>query len=476
MLLEFIDHRKEVVTRRTQYELKIAAARAHILEWLKTALDHIDEVIKTIRASQTRDEARTNLMSKFDLSQLQADAILEMRLQKLAGLERQKVEDELKEKKILIADLEDILAKPDRIISIISDELDVVGESFWDERRTRVNAGKVGEFNAKDTIPNEDVVIVLTKNNYVKRLKSSAFRTQRRGGKWITTATKEDDEIYLVVPTTNHADLLFFTSQGRVFTLPAYEVPETTRIAKWQAIVNLLNLQKWEEISAILDITREENKYLFFVSRMWIVKKLELDQVRNIRANGLKVVWVKEGDELKWVKTTTGHDSIFIATREGKAIQFHEEDVRAMWRAAAGVKWIGLKKDDYVIEVAVVGDDNKFVFIVTQNGLGKISEIEEYRNQKRGWAGVKAMAVTAKTGKLVSAKILTEEDRKNSDILLISKAGQTIRLNLKWVRKTSRVTQWVILTKLKNTSDEIVRASIIRESEDEEMLDTLDAK
>jgi len=472
MLLEFIDHRKEVVTRRTQYELKIAAARAHILEGLKKALDNIEEVIKTIRASATRDEARENLISKFDLSKLQADAILEMRLQKLAGLERQKVEDELAEKLLLIADLEDILAKPERIITIIDWELDVINESFGDERRTAVNSGKVGEFNAKDTIPNEDVVIVLTKNNYVKRLKSSAFRTQRRGGKWITTATKEDDEIYLVVPTCNHADLLFFTSQGRVFTLPAYEIPETTRIAKGQAIVNLLNLQKGEEISAILDITREENKYLFFVSRMGIVKKLDMDGVRNIRANGLKVVGVKEGDELKWVKTTTGHDSIFIATREWKAIQFHEDDVRPMGRAAAGVKWIGLKKDDHVIEVAIVWDDNKFVFIVTKNGLWKISDIEEYRNQKRGGAWVKAMAVTPKTGKLVSAKILTEQDRKESDILLISKAGQTIRLNLKGVRKTSRVTQWVILTKLKDKNDEIVRASIIRESEDEEMLDT----
>lgn len=473
MLLEFIDHRKEVVTRRTQYELKIAQARAHILEGLKKALDHIDEVIKTIRASETRDDARENLITKFDLSKLQAEAILEMRLQKLAGLERKKIEDELAEKLLLITDLEDILATPARIISIIDGELDVINESFGDERRTQVNTGKVWEFNAKDTIPNEDIVIVLSKNNYIKRLKSTAFRTQRRGGKWITTATKEDDEIYLVVPTTNHADLLFFTSQWRVFSLPAYEIPETTRIAKGQAIVNLLNLQKGEEISAILDITREENKYLFFVSRMGIVKKLDMDLVRNIRANGLKVVWVKQWDELKWVKTTTGHDSIFIATREWKAIQFHEEDVRAMWRAAAGVKWIWLKKDDHVIEVAIVGDDNKFVFIVTKNGLWKISDIEEYRNQKRGGAGVKAMAVTAKTGKLVSAKILTEEDRKNSDILLISKAGQTIRLNLKGVRKTSRVTQWVILTKLKNKSDEIVRASIIRESEDEEMLDTL---
>ena len=471
MLLEFIDHRKEVVTRRTQYELKIAKARAHILEGLKKALDHIDEVIKVIRASETKDDAKINLIAKFDLSALQADAILEMRLQKLAGLERKKIEDELAEKLLLIADLEDILAKPERVISIIDGEIDVIAESFADERRTKVMPGKVWEFNAKDTIPNEDVVVVLTKNNYVKRLKSSAFRTQRRGGKGITTATKEDDEIYLVVPTTNHADLLFFTTKGRVFSLPAYEIPETTRIAKGQAIVNLLNLQKWEEIAAILDITREQKKYLFFVSRAWIVKKLDMDQVRNIRANGLKVVGVKDDDDLLWVKTTTGDDSIFIATREWKAIQFSESDVRPMGRAAAGVKWIGLKSNDRVIEVAVVGEENKFVFIVTQNGLGKITDIEEYRNQKRGWAGVKAMAVTPKTGKLVSAKILTEVDRRESDILLISKAGQTIRLNLKWVRKTSRVTQWVILTKLKDKSDEIVRASIIRESEDEEMLD-----
>ena len=470
MLGEFIDHRKEVVTRRTQYELKIAEARAHILEGLKKALDHIDEIIKTIRASETKEDAKANLISKWDFSGLQADAILEMRLQKLAGLERQKVEDELKEKHALIADLKDILAKSERVVAIIDGELDVIGESFGDKRRTLVHSGKVWEFNAKDTIPNEDIVVVLTKNNYVKRLKASSFRTQRRGGKGITTATKEDDEIYLVVPTTNHADLLFFTTKGRVFTLPAYEIPETTRIAKGQPIVNLLNLQKDEEIAAILDITREQNKYLFFVSRSGIVKKLDMEQVKNIRANGLKVVWVKEGDDLLWVKTTTGHDHIFIATREGKAIQFDENDVRPMGRAAAWVKWINLKKEDRVIEVAVVGDDNKFVFIVTQNGLGKITEIEEYRNQKRGWAWVKAMAVTPKTGKLVSAKILTELDRKESDILLISKSGQTIRLNLKWVRKTSRVTQWVILTKLKSKSDEIVRASIIRESEDEEVI------
>lgn len=456
MLLEFIGHRKEVVTRRTRYELKIAEARAHILEGLKKALDHIDEIIKTIRASETKEDAKENLIAKWDFSGIQADAILDMRLQKLAGLERQKVEDELAEKLALIADLKDILVKPERVIAIIDGEIDVILESYGDERRTKINPGKVGEFNAKDTIPNEEIVVVLTKNNYIKRLKSTAFRTQKRGGKGITTATKEDDEIFLVIPTMNHSDLLYFTTKGRVFTLPAYEIPETTRIAKGQPIINMLNLQKDESIAAILDITREKNKYLFFVSEGGVVKKLDMEDVKNIRANGLKVVGVRDGDNLSWVKTTSGHDNIFIATREGKAIQFHEDDVRAMGRAAAGVRGIHIKGEDRVIEVAIVGDDKQFVFIVTENGLGKITDIEEYRNQKRGGAGVKAMAVTAKTGKLVSAKILSAEEKEVCDVLLMSKAGQTVRISLKGIRTTSRVTQGVILTKLKDTEDEIV--------------------
>ncbi len=468
MLLAFIDHRKEVVERRTIYELKIAEARAHILEWLKKALDHIDEIIKTIKSSKTKDDARTNLMSEFAFTQIQADAILEMKLNKLAWLERQKIEDELNEKLLLIADLKDILAKPERIVSIIIDELDEIKEKFGDERRTQVNQGKVWEFNPKDTIPNEDVFVVLTKNSYIKRLKESAFRTQRRWGKWVTTWAKEDDEIKLIIPTKNHSDLLYFTTQGRVFSLPAYEIPETSRTAKWQPIVNLLNLQKWEEIAAILDISKEKNKYLFFVSKLWTVKKLAMDDVKNIRSNGLKVVWVKDWDELMWVKTTTWDDNIFIATKAWKAIQFDENDVRPMGRAAAWVRWIRLKDDDVVIEVAIATPENEFLFIVTEKWMWKITAIEEYRNQNRWGSWVKAMAVTEKTGHLVSAKMLSDEDRKNSQVILISKAGQTIRLPLKWIRKTSRVTQWVILTKLKNASDEIVRASIVRESEDEE--------
>ena len=407
-------------------------------------------------------------MSKFDFSQIQAEAILEMKLNKLAGLERQKIEDELKEKHILIDDLKDILAKPERVNTIIDEELDYIKDTFWDERRTEVHSGKIGEFNAKDTIPNEDIMVVLSKNNYIKRLKASSFRTQRRWGKGVTTWAKEDDEIQLIVPTQNHNDLLYFTSKWRVFTLPAYEIPETSRIAKWQPIVNLINLQKDEEISAILDITREQNKYLFFVSRKWIVKKLDMESVKNIRANGLKVVGVKDDDDLMWVKTTQGEDHIFLATKEWKAIQFNETDVRPMGRGAAWVKWISLKWEDRVIEVAIVWEDNEFVFIVTEKWMWKITSIDEYRNQKRWGSWVKAMAVTPKTGKLVSAKMLSATDRKELDVILISKAGQTIRLPLKGIRKTSRVTQWVILTKLKNASDKVVRASTVREGDEEE--------
>ncbi len=468
-LEEFIGHRKEVVTRRTQYELKIAEARAHILEWLKKALDHIDAIIKLIKASSNRDEAKVNLMNDFSLSQIQAEAILEMKLNKLAGLERQKIEDELKDKHILIEDLNDILVKPERINLIIHEELDEVENNFGDERKTQVNSWKVGEFNAKDTIPNEEVIITLSKNSYIKRLKANSFRTQRRGGKWVATSTREDDEIRLIVPTKNHDDLLFFTTQGRVFQLPAYEIPETTRIAKGQPIINLLGLQKNEEISAILDISAAENKYLFFVTKNGIVKKLEMDAVKNIRSNGLKVVGVKDWDELTWVKTTSGDDHIFIATREWKAIQFEEGDVRPMGRAAAGVKGINLKSEDSVIEVAIVWEDREFVFIVTENGMWKLTWIDEYRNQKRWGAWVKAMAMTAKTGKLISATMLSSEDRKTTEVILISKAGQTIRIGLKDIRKTSRVTQWVILTKLKKSGDKVVRASLVKESEEEEL-------
>lgn len=463
-LLAFINHRKEVVERRTKYELRIAEARAHILEWLKIALDNIDEIIKVIRAAY--DDAEKQLMVRFDLSKLQAEAIVEMKLRRLQWLEKEKIENELAEKLALIDDLNDILIRPERIVDIIREELTEIREKFWDERKTQINAWKIWEFNPKDTIPNEEVFVVLSKNNYVKRLKSDSFRTQRRWWKWVSTWSREDDEIKLLLSTSNHNDILYFTSKWRVFKLPAYEIPEMTRTAKGQPIINFLWLQKDEEISSIMDISREKNKYLFFVTKKWTVKKLELDQVKNIRANWLKVLTVKEWDELSWVKTTTWEDSIFIATREWKAIQFKEDDVRPMWRAASWVRWIKLKETDSVIEVAIVFENQDFVFIVTENGMWKLTSIEEYRNQKRWWSWVKAMAVTPKTGKLISAIMLSEEDRKTSEIILISKSWQTIRMSFKWIRKTSRVTQWVILTKLKKWSDKVVRTSVVKEWEE----------
>ncbi|MBB1565113.1 hypothetical protein HG430_003670 [Candidatus Gracilibacteria bacterium] len=361
--------------------------------------------------------------------------------------------------------MKDILAKPERIISIISTELQEVREIFGDDRRTKVNPGKIGEFNPKDTIPNEDIFIVYSKNSYIKRIKSDSFRTQKRGGKGVTTGAKEDDEIKLIIPTRNHNDLLYFTTKGRVFTLPAYEVPETARTAKGQPVINLIGLQKDEEVAAIMDITEEKGKYLFFVTNLGTVKKLEISELRNIRSNGLKVLGVKENDELTWVKSTSGEDNIFIATKNGKAIRFDENDVRPMGRTAFGVRGIKLKEGDNVIEVAVMTENDKYILTITENGYGKLSEVEEYKDQNRGGSGSKAMAITAKTGKMVGAMVLSDESRKNSDIILISKLGQTIRINLKGIRNTAKVTQGVILTKLKEDADMIVGASIVKEGD-----------
>lgn len=468
ILLEFIAHRKDVITNRTIYELKIAKARAHLLEWLKIALDNIDEVIKVIRAAY--DDAEIQLMNRFNLSQIQAEAIVEMKLRRLQWLEKEKIEAELAEKLLLIADLEDILVKPERVIEIIKTETNQILETFDDKRRTQVNNSKLWEFNPKDTIANEDVVITISKNSYIKRILSSSFRTQRRWWVWVTTATKDEDEIKLILSTKNHNDLLFFTSRWRVFSLPAYEIPEANRTAKWQPIINLLSLDKNEEISSVLDITQEKNKYLFFVTSKWTVKKLLMEEVKKIRSSWLIVLKIKEDDNLAWVKTTSGDDHIFIATKDWKAIQFGEDDVRPMWRAASWVRWIKLKEDDEVVEVTIVWETDKYVFVVTQNGMWKISDIEEYRDQNRWGSWVKAMAVTPKTWKLVWAMTLNDEDRLNNDVLLISKSGQTIRLPLKWIRTTSRVTQWVILTKIRGEDDVIVRASMMSASEEADVV------
>lgn len=467
ILEEFITHRKEVITRRTQYELRIAEERAHILEGLKIALDHIDEVIETIKKSKDRQDASEKLQTRFKLSEKQAVAILEMQLQRLSGLERKKIEDELAEKLLLIADLKDILAKPERVNTIISDELKEVGDKYGDTRRTDIHSAPLGQFSAIDTIPNEEVIITLSKQGYVKRLKAAAYRTQRRGGVGVTTATKEEDEIQILIPSNNHDNLWFFTSNGRVFQLPTYEIPEFSRTAKGSPIVNFINLQPNESISTILNANEATTPFLFFATKKGTVKRINRSEITNIRASGLIVIKVDADDALGWVQATSGSDMMLLVSHKGQAIQFPETDVRAMGRAAMGVRGIRLKGDDALVTASVVNKDMKYVFTASEKGLGKLSDIEDYRSQGRGGSGVKVGAITPKTGNIVSATMLSEDEKKHADFVLVTKSGMTVRSPLKDVRLTGRVAQGVILTKLKD-SDSVISMSIVREREEEE--------
>lgn len=469
MLMEFIAHRDEVIVRRTRYDLAIAEARAHILEGLKIALDNIDAVIKTIKESKTREDAHSSLMQKFALSEKQATAILEMQLQRLAWLERKKIEDELAEKIALIADLKDILSKPARVSAIMKEEFLELKEKYGDPRRTEVHAGAIGEFNPTDTIPNEDVVVTFSKNGYIKRVKSSSFRAQRRGGKGITTAVKDEDEIASILSTRNHNTLLFFTNTGRVFRLPAYEIPEMQRTAKGQPIVQSLALAKDESVSAILDLTNTTGKHLFLISALWTVKRIDISEIANIRASGLIVMKPHEWDSLRWVRVTDGTDNILMVSRGGKAIQFPETDVRVMGRAAAWVRGMRVADGDSLIEGCVAGKDDKYVFTVWENGMGKISALEDYREQGRWGSGVKVGATTEKTGQVIWAFTLTDDQKKNGSVILISKDGQTIRVPLVDIRITGRTTQGVILAKLKDTKDAFTSATVVDKIEwDEE--------
>ncbi len=468
MLEAFIVHRGEVIERRTRFELAQAEARAHILEGLKIALDNIDAVIRTIRESRTREEAHALLMQNFSLSEKQATAIMEMQLQRLAGLERKKIEDELAEKLLLIADLRDILSNPIRVRTIIGDELIEIQDKFGDGRRTEVHAGALGEFNPTDTIPNEEVVVAFSKNGYIKRVKSSSFRAQRRGGKGITTAVKDEDEIASILSTKNHNTLLFFTNTGRVFRLPAYEIPEMQRTAKGQPIVQFLSLAKDEGISAILDLTNTEGKHLFLISALAVVKRIDMSEIANIRSSGLIVMKPHDDDMLKWVRVTDGSDNILMVSRGGKAIQFDENDVRVMGRAAAGVRGMKIAAGDSLVEGCVAGKEAKYVFTVSGNGMGKISALEDYREQGRGGSGVKVGATTEKTGQIIGAFTLTDEQRKSGSVILISKDGQTVRVPLMDVRVTGRTTQGVILAKLKNAQDAFTSATVVDQSEGDE--------
>jgi len=460
----FVIHRQTVVIRRTEYELRIAKARAHILEGLKIAIDNIDAVITTIRKSNTKEDAHKSLMEKFKLSEKQATAILEMRLQTLAGLERQKIEDEYKKKIALINELEIILNDPQKILSIIKEELAEIKEKYADERRTEIIPHGLGKFSMKDTIPNEPMIVIVSREGYIKRVPPSSFKAQHRGGKGtIGVITKEEDEISIIRHAKNHDNALFFTNKGRVFQLPVYEIAKTSRQAKGQPLVNLIQLTDSEQVTAML-IVKEgfKGQYLIMATKKGTIKKTKTEAFANVRKNGLIAIKLRGEDSLEWVRGVSEGNEVVIVTREGKSIKFKEDNVRSMGRTSMGVRGIRLKNDDYVVEMDIATTEEASLFVVMENGLGKNSKITNYRLQSRGGTGVKTANVTTRTGKVAGAKIL--EKFYEGDAILISKKGQIIRMNIKDIPTRGRSTQGVYLMRLKG-KDRVSTLSLIRTDE-----------
>ena len=467
-LLEiFVEHRRVVVRRRITFDLARAKERAHILEGLKKALDHIDAVIQTIKKSETKEIAKENLVKKFKLTEIQADAILQMRLQTLAGLERKKIEDELAEKRKFIAECEALLKSQKKMDLQIKGEILQLKASYDDGRRTTIVPGAVGEFSAKDTIPNAPMIVTLTMGGYVKRLSPVQFRAQHRGGKGVKgMTTKDDDEVLSLLHAMNHDDILYFTNTGRVFKLPVFELPQTSRAAKGQAIVNLLQLQPEERITAMLKADMSGMKFLFMATSKGTVKRTASAEFENIRRSGLIAQKLPPGDELKWVVATSGKDEIFLLTRKGKAIRFKEDDVRDMGRAAAGVRGILLGQGDFVVEAALIQTPSTSqLLVVMENGLGKMTPVTEYRFQGRGGTGVKAAQLTPKTGDIVGGFVL--EKGTDGDLLCISKQGQMIRMRLSDIPSRGRATQGVIVMRL-NARDKVATMSVVMEDKEAE--------
>jgi len=464
VLEKYLEHRQIVIRRRTEYELKKAKERAHILEGLKKALDHIDEVISTIRKSPTKEEAKVNLMKKFKLTAIQTDAILEMRLQTLAGLERKKVDDELKEKLALIAELESILQSKKRILGIIKKEVEELKEKFGDERRTQVMKNAVGTFSAEDLIPEENVIITITKSGYVKRMAPDTYRSQSRGGKGVIGQTlKEEDVVEKLISAHSHDDMLFFTNKGRVFQTKTYELPEGSRIARGQALVNFLQLGSNEFTTGVLTLGKnDEAKYLIMTTRNGLIKKVPREEFTKVRRSGMIAISLKGDDELRWVERSNGEDQVIMSTENGQAIRFNEKDVRPMGRNASGVTGMRLKKDDKIISMDVIrkhiNPKDLEVLIVTENGLGKKTELGYYKIQKRSGSGIKTLKVTPKTGKIVSMYILNTHEEH--DLVIISRSGQTIRLPLNTVSTLGRATQGVRVMRL-DDNDKVASATII---------------
>ncbi len=466
ILEEFIKHRQEVVRRRAQFELQKALDRAHILEGLKKALDKIDVVIATIRKSKDKDEAKVNLMKKFKFTERQTVAILDMRLQQLANLERKKIIDELQEKKKLIAELEALLKSTKKMLTLIKKETLDIKNKYATDRRTHIIAHGVKDFSIEDLIPNEQTLIIATRDGYIKRLPPDTFRKQTRGGKGVIgLTTKEADVVDAIISTNTHDNILFFTTRGRVFKLQAYDIPQTSRTAKGQAMVNFLQLAPNEKVSSILsmeDMTKFQ--FLTMVTSKGTIKRTKLEDFSNVRKSGLIALKLKEDDMLEWVRPSTGKNNIIIVTKLGQAIRFEEKNVRAMGRTASGVRAIKLKSTDEVIGMDIIDTGlvkNKILelLVVSENGLGKRTKINEYKVQGRGGSGIKTMAVTQKTGSIIGSRLVNKTEDK--DLMLISVKGQVIRTGVKSVSTLGRATQGVRIMRFKAEGDKVASIALL---------------
>ena len=473
ILSEFVKHRQKIITRRSQFELEEANKRAHILEGLKIAVDNIDAVIETIKKSADATAAKVNLMQKFKLTEVQALAILDMQLKRLAALERQKIEEELKMTQEEIAYLEDLLAHREKILIVAKSELNKLKERFGDDRKTRVFKQKIGEFSEEDLIANEPTIVTITVGGYVKRQDIGSFRTQRRGGKGISgITTKEEDIVAQLFVASTHDNLLFFTDKGRVFQLKVYDLPESSRISKGVAIVNLLDLSSEEKVLSILPVKKQKNQdaqkanFVLMATKNGVIKKTAIAAYESIRRTGIIAIKLASGDVLRWAKLTTGDDLAFLISRKGLSIKFNEKDVRAMARDTMGVRGIKLKTQDELIGMDVIAkkDTNADLLVITEKGIGKKTVISAWPLQLRGGVGVKAANLTEKTGNIVAAQILTKEDEA---LILTSQRGQVLRTTLRSVPRLTRDTQGVIIMRL-SAVDKIAAATVIKKRREEE--------
>ncbi len=451
LLSEFVSHRVIVVRRRIEYDLRKASSREHILLGLKKALDHIDKVISIIRASKDTATAKVNLMKQFKFSDLQATAILEMKLAKLAGLERKNIELELKEKQELIKKLEVLLASPKKMLKVISDELKEIKEKYSDKRRTKIVKGGVKAINEEDLIPEKESILVFTKGGYVKRTDPGEYRNQRRGGVGvIDIEPKEEDFVTMFLTANTHSDLLFFTNLGKAYQIKMYDIPEGRRATKGKSIMNFISLGSDEKITSILPMDKNLTKgatYLMLVTKKGIAKKVLAESFKDVRRSGLIAIKLSKGDELQATLSVAKGDDVILATTLGQSIRFKESDVRKMGRTAGGVRSIKLKKDDFVIGVdnVVKGETGMALLTLSSNGLGKKTNIKEYKTQKRGGSGIKTAKVNNKTGKLIVAKLVGDEN----EIIAVSKKGQVIRVDLKSIPTSGRQTQGVTIMRLR---------------------------